>query len=77
VNGLGGVRHYKRLERLQEGDARVLASTATPRALIIRFGLQSDTHALDANGVAGPVEQDAGHSDPTVVPPSDKPREKI
>jgi hypothetical protein len=73
-----GVSHHVTAERLNERDARILASpTAVEAQLIVRLGLQCNAQSLDPNWIARFVEQHPGNADAGEVSPRDQPREQI
>ena len=68
------VGHHVALKRSNEGNARILATTAAMgRPLIISFGLERDAEPLDSAWIAGLVEFDAGDTDPRKIPLSHEP----
>src|SRR5271156_2786688 len=64
-------------KRLKPDDARVFASAAGVRQLVLCFRFQRDAHAFDATRITISVKQDPSNSDARVIAFRDEARKQI
>ena len=66
------------LERLDKGNAGILAAAAAVRSpLVISFRLKRNAEPLDSGRVAGFVEFYAGDADARIIALGDEPRKQV
>jgi hypothetical protein len=66
------------LERLDKGNARILATATTAgQSLVVGLWLKRDAKPLDSERISGPIEPNPGDADARVIALRDEPRKQV